>query len=169
MIYYIAGIIILLADIFTKKLACAALSGGTSIPIIKNVFHLTYVENRGIAFGAFSGGRTFFVIISIIMIAALFVYLYKTPKERRTVWQKASIALVVGGAVGNLIDRVRLGYVIDFFDFRLINFPVFNVADIAVCIGIGMLMIHLIFFDNNTKADSDDLKIGERKSGIKGE
>lgn len=156
MIYYIAGIIVLLADIFTKRIAVAALSGGTSIPIIKNVFHLTYVENRGIAFGAFSGGRTFFIIVSIIMIAVLFIYLYKTPRAKRTVLQKSSLALVIGGAVGNLIDRIRLGYVIDFFDFRLIDFPVFNVADIAVCIGVGMLMIHLIFFDDNSKDDKSD-------------
>lgn len=69
---------------------------------------------------------------------------------------KSSLALVIGGAVGNLIDRIRLGYVIDFFDFRLIDFPVFNVADIAVCIGVGMLMIHLIFFDDNSKDDKND-------------
>ena len=71
-------------------------------------------------------------------------------------YEKSSLALVIGGAVGNLIDRIRLGYVIDFFDFRLIDFPVFNVADIAVCIGVGMLMIHLIFFDDNSKDDKND-------------
>lgn len=163
MIYYIAGIIVLLADIFTKRVAVSALTDGKSIPIIKDVFHLTYVENRGIAFGAFSGGRIFFIIVSVAMVAALFAYLYKTPEEKRTVWQKLSLSLTIGGAAGNFMDRVFLGYVIDFFDFRLINFPVFNVADIAVCVGVGLLMVHMIFFDDilndsekNSKTDKDN-------------
>lgn len=144
MIYLIIIVLLIAADQITKQLAVSYLTDIGSIPLIQNVFHLTYVENRGIAFGLFSGGRFVFIAASIILLAALTVIIYKTPKGERTIWQKAGTALIFAGAIGNIADRIRLGYVIDFFDFRLINFPVFNVADIAVCIGAAMILIHFL-------------------------
>lgn len=153
MIYFIITVLLTAADQITKHLAVSYLTYIGSIPLVQNVFHLTYVENRGIAFGLFSGGRIIFIAVSIILLAALTVIMYKTPKIQRTVWQKAGTALIFAGAIGNIADRIRLGYVIDFFDFRLINFPVFNVADIAVCVGAAMILIHFLFSgsDENIK------------------
>ncbi|MGN0180043.1 MAG: signal peptidase II [Monoglobaceae bacterium] len=155
MIYLIISVLLIAADQITKQLAVSHLTGIGSIPLIQNVFHLTYVENRGIAFGLFSGGRIVFIAVSVILLAALTFIMVKTPKIRRTVWQKAGTALIFAGAVGNIADRIRLGYVIDFFDFRLINFPVFNVADIAVCVGAVMILIHFLL-----SGDENDGEVG---------
>ena len=144
MIYFIIAAVVLLVDIITKYAAEGALMSVDTIPVINNIFHLTYVENRGIAFGMLSGGRIIFIIVSIIVLAALLIVILKTDKSLRTVWLKAGGALVAGGAVGNMIERVFKGYVVDFLDFRIIDFPVFNIADIAVCIGAAMLVIHFL-------------------------
>ncbi len=147
MIYYIIVISLIAIDILTKTLAENVLKAVGTIPIIKDIFHLTYVENRGIAFGMFSGGRIYFVIISLIILLLLAVVIFKTPKESRTVWLKAATASIYGGAIGNMIERIFKGYVVDFLDFRIIDFPVFNVADIAVCVGALMLIIHFLITD----------------------
>lgn len=144
MIYICLTLLLFAADLISKIIAKERLMDIGSIPVIKDIFHLTYVENRGIAFGMLSGGRIFFIIMTIIVLAVLFAIVAKTPKTMRTVWLKAGGALVTGGAVGNMIDRVIRGYVVDFLDFRIIDFPVFNIADIAVCVGAVMLVIHFL-------------------------
>lgn len=144
MIYIFIAAAVLAADILTKLIAELRLSAVGSIPVIENVFHLTYVENRGIAFGLFSGGRTVFIVISIVILIVLAAVVFKTPKPLRTVWLKTGVALIASGAIGNLIDRIAKSYVVDFLDFRFINFPVFNIADIAVCVGAAMLIIHFL-------------------------
>ncbi len=145
MIYAIIAAAVLAADIFTKLWAEGALKPIGTLPIIEDIFHLTYLENRGIAFGLFSGGRIVFVIVSLVVLAVLAFVLLKTEKSLRTVWLKGGSALIFGGALGNMIERVVKGYVVDFLDFRIIDFPVFNIADIAVCVGAGMLIIHFLF------------------------
>lgn len=149
MIYTIIAAVLIVADYITKLWAERVLTKISSIPLIENVFHLTYVENRGIAFGMFSGGRVVFIAVSIIVMAVLLIIVFKTPKDTRTVWLKGGASLVIAGAIGNLIERLVKGYVVDFFDFRLINFPVFNVADIAVCVGVVMLLIHFLFAEDS--------------------
>lgn len=149
MIYTIIAAVLIVADYITKLWAERVLTKISSIPLIENVFHLTYVENRGIAFGMFSGGRVVFIAVSLIVMAVLLIIVFKTPKDTRTVWLKGGTSLVIAGAIGNLIERLVKGYVVDFFDFRLINFPVFNVADIAVCVGVVMLLIHFLFAEDS--------------------
>ncbi|MBD9010278.1 MAG: signal peptidase II [Clostridiales bacterium] len=149
MIYTIIAAVLIVADYITKLWAERVLTKISSIPLIENVFHLTYVENRGIAFGMFSGGRVVFIAVSLIVMAVLLIIVFKTPKDTRTVWLKGGASLVIAGAIGNLIERLVKGYVVDFFDFRLINFPVFNVADIAVCVGVVMLLIHFLFAEDS--------------------
>lgn len=149
MIYTIIAAVLIVADYITKLWAERVLTKISSIPLIENVFHLTYVENRGIAFGMFSGGRVVFIAVSIIVMTVLLIIVFKTPKDTRTVWLKGGASLVIAGAIGNLIERLVKGYVVDFFDFRLINFPVFNVADIAVCVGVVMLLIHFLFAEDS--------------------
>lgn len=144
MFYVVLAAVILAADIIMKIIAETKLSVIGTVPIINEIFHLTYVENRGMAFGLFSGGRIGFVIVTVAVMAALAVLILKTAKNNRTVWLKAGSACVLSGAVGNLIERVGKGYVVDFLDFRVIDFPVFNIADIAVCVGAVMLVIHFL-------------------------
>ncbi len=142
MLYVIIGIAVLALDMITKKAAVTALFGTSGIPLIKNVFHLTYVENTGIAFGLLENRRAVFIALTFVILAALAVYLIKT--DRRDVWLKLGSALIFSGSAGNLLERISKGYVVDFLDFRLINFPVFNVADIAVCVGAAALIIHFL-------------------------
>ncbi len=148
--YLILSLLVLAADITTKLLAKGFLEEMGTIPLWQNVFHFTYVENRGIAFGMFGGGRFFFILLTLFVLAGLW-YLYKKSPEK-TLWLSWGMSLVFGGALGNLLDRIVRGYVVDFLDFRLIDFPVFNVADIAVCIGAVLLVIHF-FRSEETRKD----------------
>lgn len=156
MIYIVIAVIVLAADIYTKHLAEGALKSIGTIPIIKDIFHLTYVENRGIAFGMFSGGRIVFIIVSLIVLFLLAFVVFKTEKPVRSIWLKAGSALIFGGAIGNMIERVTKGYVVDFLDFRIIDFPVFNIADIAVCVGAAMLVIHFLYAEQRMTKKAEE-------------
>lgn len=112
-------------------------------PIIQDVFHLTYVENRGAAFGMFQGQRWIFIVLTVAIAAAIAYYLVKIPGK--SIFLKTALSLVLGGAIGNLIDRIRFGYVVDMFDFTLINYPVFNIADSSLVIGSILLGYYLLF------------------------
>ena len=116
-----------------------------SVDIIPNVFRFTYVENRGAAFGMFSEHRRVFMIISVLAIGALLIYLWKFRPD--SVLACMAVSMIIAGGIGNMIDRVLLGYVIDFLDFCA--FPniwpwVFNVADVCVCVGGGLLVLWFI-------------------------
>lgn len=145
MIYIAICAFILILDVLTKVWATDVLKELITIPLWQNVFHLTYVENTGAAFGAFQGGRVFLVAITLIALAAGGVMLFK---NRKIPLLATGIAFILGGALGNLLDRVFRGFVVDMFDFRLINFPVFNVADIFVCLGAALIVIYIIFFED---------------------
>lgn len=144
----------IILDQLTKWLSVEFLSKVDTVPIIKSVIHLTYVENRGAAFGMFADNRWVFMISSTVMIIGLSLYLYLGHAENKL--YEISIAMIISGGIGNMIDRLALGYVVDFIDFRLINFAVFNGADSFVCVGAGLLMLALIL----------DI-INERKSAVK--
>ena len=113
-----------------------------TVPIIKDVIHLTYLENRGAAFGMLSDHRYVFMIISTVMIIGLSLYLYLGFAENKL--YAISCAMIISGGIGNMIDRIALGYVVDFIDFRLINFAIFNGADSFVCVGAGLLVLALV-------------------------
>lgn len=148
MIYILIAAMFFAADFMTKISAVRCLTEVSTMPILENIMHLTYVENRGIAFGMFSGGRVVFICVSIAVMVVLTIMLFKTKKEDRSVWQKLGTAMVLSGAAGNLFERITKGYVVDFIDFRLIDFPVFNIADIAVCVGVVLLVIHFLFAED---------------------
>ena len=136
----IVGVIAL--DQLTKWLAVIFLQGEPSFPIWKNVLHLTYVQNEGAAFGMLKDHRWVFMLFSTVAVAGLLFYLIRfRPKSRLA---SIGIAMIIGGGIGNMIDRVLLGYVVDFIDFTLIHFAVFNVADSFVCIGAGLLILYLL-------------------------
>ena len=129
-------------DQITKYLTVLCLKPIGTFPIIEDVLHLTYVENTGAAFGMMKNMRWVFMIVSSVAIVALLIYLFK--KKSKSKLENWAIALIIGGGVGNMIDRVILGFVIDMIDFRLINFAVFNVADSFVTVGAFLLMGYLI-------------------------
>ncbi|MEG2984008.1 MAG: signal peptidase II [Peptostreptococcaceae bacterium] len=133
-------------DQVSKYVAINYLANIGSIPIIKDVVHLTYVENRGAAFGMFQNNQMIFVIVAIAACIFGIYYLYK---KEINLLGKAAIILIMSGAIGNLIDRVRLGFVIDYFDFRIVWDYVFNIADVFVVVGTILLCIYIIFFEND--------------------
>ena len=144
MVLLLIGIMvgIICADQLTKWLAVIYLQGEPSFPLWKDVLHFTYATNEGAAFGMLSNQRWVFMLFSSIAIIALLVYLfYFRPKSK---YVKITLAMIIGGGIGNMIDRCWLGYVIDFIDFTLIDFAVFNVADSFVTVGAFMLMGYLI-------------------------
>ncbi len=139
------GIILLtvILDQLTKYLTVVFLPEvGDTVPIIEDVIHFTYVKNPGAAFGMMKDARWLFMTVSTVAIIGLLVYLF--VKKTHGKLENTALCFIIGGGIGNMIDRVRLEYVIDMIDFRLINFAVFNVADSFVCIGAGLLMLWII-------------------------
>lgn len=131
-------------DQFTKYLAVEYLQFD-SIPIIPNVLELSYVENKGAAFGILKNKQLFFIIVTFIILILMMYYFRKIPLQKRFNLLRLSLILIIAGAIGNLIDRIYLTYVVDFIYFKLINFPVFNIADSYVSIGAFSLCFLLIF------------------------
>jgi signal peptidase II len=132
---------VLLLDQASKFVVDNYMSLNQTIPLIEGVFHITYVRNPGAAFGILAGQRLFFVLVTIAVIVMLMVYA-RQVKENGLL--QIAFGLQLGGAVGNLIDRLTHNFVIDYFDFRLISFPVFNIADTAIVIGVALFALDLI-------------------------
>ncbi|NLM74558.1 MAG: signal peptidase II [Clostridiaceae bacterium] len=111
--------------------------------VIKDFFYLTYLENRGAAFGILQNFRWFFIIITIIALAIMIGYFIKSDNN----FLRLALSILIAGAIGNFIDRLFRGYVVDFLDFYPFgyDFPVFNVADICVNVGVFLLVIYIIF------------------------
>lgn len=141
---------IIIIDQLTKFGAIKYLKGQKPIVIIKNFIELTYVQNEGAAFGILQQKRTLFIIITLLVVILITFYLVKNYNSL-TKLTHIGVATLLGGAIGNLIDRIRLGYVVDFISVRLINsydFPVFNVADIAIVLS-TILIVYIVLFDKH--------------------
>ena len=137
---FVLPLAVVILDQFSKYIVVENMAVGESIPIIEEVFHLTYILNPGAAFGMFAHNRLFFIAIAIVVIG---IIIWARKEILASPWEvKAGCGLFLGGAIGNLIDRARQGLVIDFFDFRV--WPVFNIADIAICIGVGLIIWNLL-------------------------
>lgn len=136
----VAGVVSL--DQLTKLIATVFLKKLDTLPIFEGVLHLTYVENRGAAFGILKDAPWVFNTFSVLAIIFLigFVFLGHAESKLYTV----SCLMIAGGGIGNMIDRISVGFVVDFIDFRLIDFAVFNIADSFVCVGAGLLILALI-------------------------
>lgn len=145
----LASAILIFADQWTKMLAVRKLKGAEPFKIIDGIFELHYLENRGAAFGILQNQRTLFTIFTVIILAViLYIYLFRIPQEKRYGALNLIIILLFSGAVGNFIDRLSQNYVVDFFYFVLIDFPIFNVADIYVVAAAGLLIVLGIFYYN---------------------
>lgn len=150
-LYFISPVVFLL-DQWSKWKILEQFKLGESVPVIKEYFHLTYVRNTGAAFGIFADAPAyfrvpFFLTVPVIALGIIAYIFKKLPDESIKV--SLALSLVVGGAAGNLLDRIRLGYVVDFFDFFWKyggpHFPAFNIADAAICVGVAILIVDLIF------------------------
>jgi signal peptidase II len=144
MIYFVIVAGIILLDQIVKKIVVSNMYVGESIPLLEDFFHITYIHNKGAAFSLWEQQWILLIafpaIVMVVGLVCLFI--------KRKTWDKLyllSIALICGGGLGNLIDRIIQGYVVDMFDFRV--FPVFNIADIFICIGCGLMLIYVIFLE----------------------
>ncbi|CAJ1002022.1 MULTISPECIES: signal peptidase II [Bacillales] len=140
--YYLIAAAIVALDQWTKNLVVTRMELGQSIPLIPDVFHLTSHRNMGAAFGILQNQRWLFVIITIAVVIGILVSLVRIGKRQPRV--SLALSLVLGGAIGNFIDRVSTGQVVDFLDFTLINFPIFNVADMAITFGVALLLLDVL-------------------------
>ena len=140
--FVLIAVLIVLVDQLTKFWVVNNLPYGETIPILGNVFSLNYIHNEGAAFSILTGKIGLLSIISIVVVLVVAVIWYRTPKEQK-IWRFA-YALLIGGALGNWLDRIRLGYVVDFLRFP--NFPVFNVAD-CMLVGSVILICLLVLLD----------------------
>ena len=133
------GILVFIIDQLVKHLVVSTMHLGQSLPVIKGIFHITYVLNPGAAFGMLEHQRWFFIVVALAAVL-LWVAFYK-KLQQESFLMRSGAGLLLGGAVGNLADRIQSGLVVDFLDFRI--WPVFNIADIAICAGAGMLIFDI--------------------------
>lgn len=137
--------ILVIIDQITKNLAVTRLKNRPPFVIIDGVLELSYLENRGAAFGILQERKLFFVVIACIFLAAICYVLLKAPGDRKYLPLHLLLTVIAAGAAGNMADRLRLDYVVDFIYFSLINFPIFNVADIYVTTATALLAIQILF------------------------
>jgi signal peptidase II len=141
--FFVVSILLIIADQIFKIIVSSRIPYGSGIEVIPGFFELVYWKNTGAAWGIFSDGTFYLTIISAV---ASLVIIALIPKAR-SLFLKTSLSLILAGAVGNLIDRVRLGYVVDFLSFDIFgyDFPVFNLADMCIVIGCILMIIYVLF------------------------
>jgi signal peptidase II len=151
----LAGLVVLV-DQITKRLADERLRGQRSVPVLDDVLRLTYVENRGAAFGLLQDQTTFFVFVGILVIGVIAASYRYLPRSGFRL--HLALGLQLGGAIGNLVDRIRSGYVVDFVDFGYHSnwWPVFNVADSAIVVGVALLALNALSSSNDETARAGD-------------
>lgn len=150
MLFWLVALFTLVADQITKYVVRTTMKEWESIPLIQDFFHLTYVLNPGAAFGMLPNKTVFFVAVAAVVIGGIIVFNRRIPADR--ILMRSALGLQVGGAVGNLIDRLRFAHVVDFLDFRV--FPVFNFADVAITVGVGLLILEILRQEAVNKAGS---------------
>lgn len=134
-------------DQYTKYLATAMLKGNAPWVLIDGVLELQYLENRGSAFGMLQNQKFFILFVGIIFLMVILFFLFRLPGKRKFVKVHLLLSVVIAGGVGNMIDRFRFDYVVDFISFVLINYPIFNVADIYIVVAtIGLFILFMFVF-----------------------
>ena len=154
----VAAVLAIVLDQFTKFIVRGKLGLYQYVDVIPGVFQFYHHENTGASWGLFKGGKVFFVIIACVVVAGIIVLLGKIPAEKKYLQLNLALSLIAAGAVGNVIDRIHKGSVTDFLYAKIIDFPVFNVADIFIVCATAWLMILIIFVYKD-----DDLKFLEKK------
>lgn len=156
MVYIILVAILIALDQVSKYIIDNNFFEGDTLGVITDFFHITYVKNRGIAFGMFQGKLDIISIATVIAIIAIIYYLYK-DRNKMPILEKIGFNFILAGAIGNMIDRVARGFVIDMIDFRGIWAFVFNLADVWINIGVLLILLEY-FFDNKKKKESVNLE-----------
>ncbi|MBO4288514.1 MAG: signal peptidase II [Lachnospiraceae bacterium] len=140
-------------DQWTKGMAVEFLKDKAAVPLIPGWLELQYSENRGAAFGLLQDGRIFFLIVTAAVLAAMAWFFVRIPEKKRYLPIMILLPIIAGGAIGNMIDRLMNGYVVDFIYLSVINFPIFNLADIFVSWSAVLLILFMIF-----KYKDEDIK-----------
>lgn len=144
------GILLAVTDQVIKIFVSANLKEIGSVSVIDNLLSFTYVENNGVAFGSFAGNRWIFVVLTAALISAILIYMFRKKPHSKLFY--ASVALIIGGGIGNLIDRIMYGYVVDYISLSFFP-PVCNFADYCITAGTVLLMIYVLFFTGTSKKD----------------
>lgn len=135
------ALVVVIMDQLSKFYIQTHMVLGMSVPVLEDVFHITYILNPGAAFGLFEHQTAFFVMIAAGMVIATLYFYPKIPKQYKLL--RFGMGLMVGGALGNVIDRIKTGYVVDFFDFRI--WPIFNIADAGIVCGVGCIIFTILY------------------------
>ena len=145
----ILSIIFIIIDQVSKLIVINTLSKTKSVEVIKSFFYLTYTNNKGAAFSILTGRRILLILVALIVIGVLIYYVRKNKIEGKV--NKIALSLVIGGSIGNLIDRILRGAVVDFLDFKIFgyNYPIFNLADTFIVLGVFLLLISMFRKDKN--------------------
>ena len=150
-IFVVSSIFLIALDQLTKYFATKYLQHNKPFVIIDNVLELTYVENRGAAFGILQNKQLLFYALTVVVLVAICVLLYKIDDFKNNIFYFVFLILIFSGAIGNFIDRLKNKYVVDFIYFKPIDFPVFNLADIYITIACIFMIIYLFIFDREKK------------------
>ncbi len=170
-IMFLLVALLTLIDHIIKYLVVEHLMSIPTYPLWEDVFHLTYVENRGAAFGMFSGMSFILIGMTSFLLILLSVILFTGRIFKHIITSKFlffTLALIIGGGLGNLLDRIFRGYVVDYLDFRLINFAVFNFADCCAVIGTIFLLYYFMFIDKEILADDKKVVSSKENESIEG-
>lgn len=149
MIYYLLAALLIIIDQITKWNIVQNFELYQEKVIVPGFFSLFYIQNEGAAWGIFQGKMVFFYFVTLIVVGYL-VYMFQQEKNK-TKLVGISFALILSGAIGNFIDRLLNGYVVDMFRLDFINFPIFNVADVCLTVGVVLMLIHVLFFEKEEK------------------
>lgn len=164
------SVVIILLDQWTKQLTLDRFVLGESIAIIEGFFNFTYVQNKGAAFGFLAGAPDWFRIpffFTIPFIALGFIYNIYRKLPRENVKVATAIGLILGGAIGNILDRIQHGFVVDFIDFHwkeIYHYPAFNIADSAICIGIALFVLDIFYFHEMEISEKEFLILKNKKN-----
>ena len=154
MYYLLIIVAAVILDQIIKYIVTDSMALYQTIPLLEDIFHITYIRNTGAAFSMMEGMRAVLILLPAVMIAAAVIFMFIKRKTGHPLMMTA-VALIAGGGAGNLIDRAVLGYVVDYLDFRV--FPVFNLADICVCTGCGLLILYVLFIDGKQNGKRNDI------------
>ena len=143
MLFYIVTVLLILADQLTKFLTVKYLKPVSTVAVIEGIFSFTYVENKGAAFGILQNARWVFIVATIAAIIAMVWYKRRYHPQGKVI--NTSLCLLLSGALGNMIDRIFLGYVVDMLEVTFIDYPVFNVADCFVVVGAILMCVYILF------------------------
>ena len=142
---FVLAAVFLALDQFTKYLAIVKLKGQANHVLLEGILELQYLENRGSAFGMLQNQKYFILFVGIVFLAVIFIFMFKLPQQKKYCPVHIVLSFIIAGGIGNMIDRIRFDYVVDFINFVLIDFPIFNVADCYIVCAIICLSILLLF------------------------